>query len=180
MSGASHVLYRHFGHDETLLYVGITNEPPVRLRAHRKASPWWDDVARTTYEAHPSREALKRAERAAIKAEHPLWNVVHNKTPRPAPKPAVVQRRIDPGGRLIPLTVGAVICETGLALDPNLSPDERRELAVQRVQGMTPEQRRIMAERHYDPGGMPDLARQRHEQYQRYLAQYADDYARGA
>lgn len=74
----STTLYRHFGHDGSLLYVGIANEPPARLRQHRKDKEWWVDVRNTTHQVFDTRPEAEKAEREAIKAEHPLWNKQHN------------------------------------------------------------------------------------------------------
>jgi hypothetical protein len=80
-------LYRHFGHDGKLLYVGLTNEPPVRLRKHRQDKPWWLDVRNTTYEYFDTRPEVQEAERRAIRAEHPAWNVQHNNQQAKQPQP---------------------------------------------------------------------------------------------
>lgn len=71
-------LYRHFDAADELLYVGIAFEPAARRRQHAADKLWWLEVARTSYEHHPTREAALQAEAAAIRAERPRWNVVHN------------------------------------------------------------------------------------------------------
>lgn len=73
-----HALYRFYGHDGALLYVGITNNPSNRWKAHSKEKPWWLDVTTVTLERHPDRESVLEAERTAIITEKPLFNVVHN------------------------------------------------------------------------------------------------------
>ena len=72
-------LYRHFDADGQLLYVGITCNPSKRLGQHRRSKDWFTDIAQTTYEKYASRADVIAAEKAAIEAEHPLWNVCHNK-----------------------------------------------------------------------------------------------------
>lgn len=71
----AHILYRHFDSQGRLLYAGRTNNPPVRLAAHRSGKPWWVGVERTTYQEFPTLDALKQAEAAAIRYELPLWNI---------------------------------------------------------------------------------------------------------
>ena len=78
-------LYRFYDADDVLLYVGISERGPERWKAHRKGKPWWTDVARTTTEHYDTRQQALDAERAAIIAEKPLHNVVHNSGSGSAP-----------------------------------------------------------------------------------------------
>lgn len=71
------VLYRFFGADDQLLYVGITDQPGRRWDAHMRLQPWWPQVQRQTAEWHPSREAAIDAEIAAIRNEGPRHNLLH-------------------------------------------------------------------------------------------------------
>jgi predicted GIY-YIG superfamily endonuclease len=73
-----HHLYRHFDAQENLLYVGISLDALQRLRAHRTASRWFDDISLVKMETFPSRAKALSAERAAIINEKPKHNVVHN------------------------------------------------------------------------------------------------------
>lgn len=73
-----HTLYRFFGSGGTLLYIGITNSIPRRLRQHNDKKDWWLGVASITTEHYPSREAVLEAEKRAIIAEAPLYNDHHN------------------------------------------------------------------------------------------------------
>ena len=73
-------LYRFFGHDDQLLYVGLTINPGRRFQKHMAEKPWWTEVAKVTMEQHPDLAALRAAEAAAIKTEHPLHNVRMNGT----------------------------------------------------------------------------------------------------
>lgn len=77
-------LYRAFDCDGALLYVGIADDWLSRWRAHRKESAWFGDVASVKVEDFDSRPEAESAERAAIRAERPKWNVMHNtrKPPR--------------------------------------------------------------------------------------------------
>jgi predicted GIY-YIG superfamily endonuclease len=71
-------LYRFFGANAQLLYIGITANLPGRLEAHSAGKPWWADVAEIKIEHLPTREAALKAERTAIVAEKPLHNIQHN------------------------------------------------------------------------------------------------------
>lgn len=72
-------LYRFYDADDRLLYIGISERGPERWKAHRKDKPWWGELARTTTEHYETRAEALEAERAAIIAEKPLHNVVHNR-----------------------------------------------------------------------------------------------------
>jgi hypothetical protein len=74
-------LYRFYGADDTLLYVGITINPGRRMEKHRNTQPWWTDVARIEMEQHPDLGTLRAAEREAIETEKPLHNVRMNGRP---------------------------------------------------------------------------------------------------
>lgn len=77
-----HFLYRLFDRTDTLLYIGITNDPKARFKWHRKNQPWWCDVdqTKTRVDYFPSREAVLKAEAEAIREELPLYNDQHNLT----------------------------------------------------------------------------------------------------
>jgi predicted GIY-YIG superfamily endonuclease len=79
----NHALYRLFGADGTLLYTGVALQPFARMGQHRREKSWWGEVATVTIEHHDSRADALAAERAAIKAEKPLYNVVHNRDAPP-------------------------------------------------------------------------------------------------
>lgn len=74
-------LYRHFAKDGALLYVGISMSWPKRTKSHARDSRWFDQIASVKVEHFPTREAALEAERTAIKAEKPKYNVVHNRGP---------------------------------------------------------------------------------------------------
>lgn len=82
MSTGTTSLYRHFAADGALLYVGISLSWPARTKAHSKGARWFDQVARVEIEHFPDRASALDAEREAIRAERPKFNIVHN---RPAP-----------------------------------------------------------------------------------------------
>jgi len=88
-SAAIHALYRFWAADGTLLYIGLTMNPPTRFKAHSKDKEWWLLVASVTFEHFPTRDALVAAERAAIEQERPVHNVTYNRPPTPVPTPKV-------------------------------------------------------------------------------------------
>lgn len=73
-----HALYRFYDIQGRLLYVGITLDLGARWAHHSKNKTWWLDVVRGTVEHFEDRPAVLAAEKAAIIAEAPLWNVIHN------------------------------------------------------------------------------------------------------
>ena len=75
----THALYRFYDATGTLLYIGITADPGNRWRSHAQDKPWWQQVTNITVETHPTRTAVLDAERAAIIAEKPTHNIVHNR-----------------------------------------------------------------------------------------------------
>lgn len=72
-------LYRFFNTTGALLYIGITNRVPRRLDEHGDDKPWYLKVAHVEVEHHPDRHTALRAEKDAIKAERPRYNIQHNR-----------------------------------------------------------------------------------------------------
>jgi hypothetical protein len=87
MAADEHHLYRAFDQAGVLLYIGISVSALERLRAHRRQSGWFGDLATLTVQAFPDRASLEQAERVAIRDERPLWNVQYNKAPQRSPVP---------------------------------------------------------------------------------------------
>ncbi|MEV7885832.1 GIY-YIG nuclease family protein [Streptomyces sp. NPDC002817] len=81
-------LYRLYG-PEGLLYVGITICPLTRIRTHLREQPWRSLVIAIRIDYPNDPEA---AERQAVRAERPRYNVVFN---APVPPPPA-----DPASRL--------------------------------------------------------------------------------
>jgi predicted GIY-YIG superfamily endonuclease len=95
-------LYRIRGEADLLLYIGITDGLPVRWNAHERKQPWWGELRSLTVELHDSRSEAKAAETAAIKAEKPKYNKIHNKqAAQSAPRPARDTRRRIAAGRQV-------------------------------------------------------------------------------
>lgn len=82
LADTPHFLYRLYDRTDTLLYIGITNDPKARFKWHRKNQPWWCDVdqSKTRIDFHATRDSALSAETKAIKAENPLYNDQHNLT----------------------------------------------------------------------------------------------------
>ena len=86
-------LYRLYDEDDQLLYVGIAFNPRVRCYHHKMHKSWWPDVARREVEWHDDRRQAEAAERAAIAAEKPLYNIsgvpdpLRVEVPKPPAKP---------------------------------------------------------------------------------------------
>lgn len=72
-------LYRLYDADDVLLYVGISNDPDFRWKAHLYSRESWPkQVTRHMIEWWGTREEAVTAEAAAIKAERPRYNGKHN------------------------------------------------------------------------------------------------------
>lgn len=78
MTAGPTVLYRLYGADETLLYIGITDCPERRFKQHRDTKAWWPEVSQKTTEWHPTRRRALAEEAAAIEAETPVHNIQYN------------------------------------------------------------------------------------------------------
>lgn len=66
-------LYRLWGADDRLLYVGVSRALRGRLRTHHRT--WPGMIHRTTWEEHESAESMLAAETKAIAEELPALNV---------------------------------------------------------------------------------------------------------
>jgi predicted DNA-binding transcriptional regulator AlpA len=68
-------LYRHFDKTGRLLYVGVSLSAMRRLSEHSGNSAWAASIARVTIEHFQTREQALDAERLAVRAERPLYNI---------------------------------------------------------------------------------------------------------
>lgn len=80
-SSAPTSLYRLYGADGALLYVGISTRPFQRVREHSKGQTWWTEVASQTFEHFPTREEAAAAELDAIRTENPQHNIAGRERP---------------------------------------------------------------------------------------------------
>ena len=72
-------LYRHYDAANRLLYVGISLSQSSRLEQHMQDSKWAADIATIKIEYFSSRNEAFHAEKTAIQAEYPIWNLQHNR-----------------------------------------------------------------------------------------------------
>ena len=84
-------LYRLFGDDDALLYIGIAKTFGKRWHQHAQVQPWWPEVRRQAIDWFPDRPSAESAEAPAIKAERPKYNIMHNPL-RVAPRPEPIKR----------------------------------------------------------------------------------------
>jgi predicted GIY-YIG superfamily endonuclease len=68
-------VYRHFGADGTLLYIGISLNAVARLSHHRRHAPWFKKIARVYVQRFATRHDAERAECEAINSEKPKFNL---------------------------------------------------------------------------------------------------------
>ncbi|GAA0494253.1 hypothetical protein Ade02nite_20500 [Paractinoplanes deccanensis] len=71
-------LYRLFGVDGALLYVGVTFDPPARFQRHSERKEWWPEVdqSKVSIDWYPDRVSAEVAELRVIRDENPRYNVV--------------------------------------------------------------------------------------------------------
>jgi excinuclease UvrABC nuclease subunit len=76
LNGTTRVgLYRMWANDVDLLYIGISRNVVERWRTHRRTAAWWHDVSTITLEVYRDRYAAECAEKAAIRADRPFFNI---------------------------------------------------------------------------------------------------------
>lgn len=85
-------VYRHYDEAGRLLYIGMTANPYQRSTEHARLNTDFCGVARIEIEWHKSRHKAAEAERRAIKAEAPKYNVLHNSKAPPAPPNTIADR----------------------------------------------------------------------------------------
>lgn len=109
-----HTLYRFYDRSDSLLYIGISMTPWERFRQHRHDKPWWDDIVTIRKEEHPTRQAVLEAEKAAIIAEKPQHNIVHNRGRSAATiTPTTGYDPLEPG-RAVALCMANGECHVGM------------------------------------------------------------------
>lgn len=70
-------VYRIFNTEGGLLYIGSSQDPAHRVRVHTNQRLWGDEIASYTAGWHRTRKRAYAVEAAAIRAEHPLYNIRH-------------------------------------------------------------------------------------------------------
>jgi predicted GIY-YIG superfamily endonuclease len=68
-------VYRCYGADGDLLYIGYTVNPQMRMAAHRLKSTWYGEVARCDFARYPNHVEAYMEETRAIAVEDPRHNV---------------------------------------------------------------------------------------------------------
>lgn len=69
-------LYRVWGKDDLLLYIGISDDFGRRWKQHAKQQLWWDEMKRLTAdEWFDTRDDAEFAETVAIRTEKPKYNI---------------------------------------------------------------------------------------------------------
>lgn len=71
------ILYRIYGDNDRLLYVGATTNPSLRFVAHQHQTIFWDEATHITLEHFDTPEELFEAEKEAI-GEDPEYNIQHH------------------------------------------------------------------------------------------------------
>ena len=84
-------LYRLYGRDGVLLYVGVTDDLGRRFADHSRDKSWWRHVAGKMVWFYDDRGEAEEAETAAISGEDPVHNV--RGTPRYAEVMLAAQQR---------------------------------------------------------------------------------------
>lgn len=76
MSNSIHktTLYRYFGGNGQLLYVGVTKNAFDRQAHHAQNQPWWGEVVSASFEHYATRDEALAAETFAIGSELPKYN----------------------------------------------------------------------------------------------------------
>ena len=73
--GDGRAVYRHFGADGRLLYVGCTGNPVQRTALHASQTPWFRQIVRIEIEWFETGAEAIAAELEAIRTENPPFNV---------------------------------------------------------------------------------------------------------
>lgn len=74
-SGELNGVYRLYGCDGSLLYVGVTNDPLRRWKQHAATKDWWPEVDLIVLVPFGSAATARHVERQAIRDERPTYNV---------------------------------------------------------------------------------------------------------
>lgn len=67
-------VYRFYDADRQPLYIGVTTGSALRWYGHRRESTWWPLAEYVAVSLYRTYKAAEEAERAAIRAERPMFN----------------------------------------------------------------------------------------------------------
>lgn len=73
------ILYRWWDAEGKLLYIGKSTSVLARIASHSRYSKFFEEAVSMTIERFPDESTLGFAEVAAIRAERPPYNIVHNR-----------------------------------------------------------------------------------------------------
>ncbi|MFD0053017.1 GIY-YIG nuclease family protein [Streptomyces sp. NPDC127168] len=79
-------VYRIFGDDQRLLYIGSSERPRQRWHEHRNRTDWWPQARAYSLTWLASRDSAFKAEQKAIVTERPVFNFVWQCREAPAPR----------------------------------------------------------------------------------------------
>ncbi len=82
--GGRSAVYRIFGDERRLLYIGSSERPRQRWHEHRNRTAWWSEARAYSLTWLPTREAAYEAEALAIATEGPVFNQVWQSQQVPA------------------------------------------------------------------------------------------------
>ncbi|MDI5965768.1 GIY-YIG nuclease family protein [Streptantibioticus silvisoli] len=68
-------VYTLYSAEGEIIYVGISNSPHARWKAHADTKDWWSTVATREIEWFPSRLEAEARERLLISECRPMWNL---------------------------------------------------------------------------------------------------------
>lgn len=72
-----HLVYRVYGNNGELLYVGVSWNPFAVVERHCDVSPYWEDVASIKLDWFDSISQALEGESSAIASEHPKYMSVY-------------------------------------------------------------------------------------------------------
>lgn len=104
VSGEPTALYRFYGQNDVLLYVGISSNPAGRWVTHAAEKQWWPQVVRKTVVMYGSRMEAEIAEGIAIRSESPLHNIARGRRDPAAIPPRKVATPRKPAATRKPAT----------------------------------------------------------------------------
>lgn len=68
------VVYRHWGKNKELLYIGSSKNVDRRTTQHKHTTQWWNEIKDITIEKYEDIQDARKAEAKAIKKEKPKYN----------------------------------------------------------------------------------------------------------
>lgn len=68
-------VYRFYGYDSALLYVGISHAVFTRWQQHKSDKHWWSEICSASLQHFTTRQAALATELEAIRSERPRYNL---------------------------------------------------------------------------------------------------------